>query len=114
MKVFYENKLVDIVVIRDVKLKEYDFVIENSVLLTLSDTGHYINYKNQVTKYHFDLYGISDHIVSYSPRDRKSYALGYSDNDLQNGCSKVLLKNSYFESIEEATQKKRKNKLHNL
>ena len=97
MKVFNRDKLIQIEIDRS-EIKAGDFVISNYVLERLNDEGTFINHRGEKELYDVEKPCGEDHIVGVNSEGKLS-ALGYTGNNLINGCSKVTSKENIKVSV---------------
>lgn len=89
MKIYQRGKYIDVKVSDD-EIKRGDVVISKFVLETLDDDGNYTNFGGETKRYDLDLHCAEDHIVGLNS-EGKLCALGYSSDNLIEGCKKVVL-----------------------
>jgi len=91
MKVYQRGKYIDVKATDD-EIKRGDVVMSKFVLDSLDDEGNYINFRGDTKRYDLDTCGggPEDHIVGINS-EGKLCALGYSGDNLKEGCKKVVL-----------------------
>jgi hypothetical protein len=88
MKVEINGRLHTVQVL-DRPARHGDYVIEKGVLKTLDDNGYYINYLGNRVSLLFQHW---DNKFDVSRGTGKAHALGYTDDEVIEACSPVLIK----------------------